>query len=294
VSEDWDDDFEFEEEMSLGSNKKDENRFSMVVPASIQAMQPSVKAYSGQIRELSLLVNDLKRLCRLGKETGMERGAYAHLWEEAQGIIKLASPDEDVNEAAEPEIDLAPSNESSRKRDGTSTDMNHRPLARRRSVFAPEDDIFGNWDQTDLESEPIRPRTPDNQVRSQGYPPGSVTRSVMEAMSSRQKGEDDELSNVKLNFDTNNLKELVKQASDLRNTLSDLVRKADRITQSPVRTPKRGERADGSPAFTRVFDEPPSSPTRRLTQSHSSNSGLTVGSVPSNGLSQRMQMMTVS
>jgi hypothetical protein len=119
----------------------------------------------------------------------------------------------------------------------------------------------------------------------------------------RQPTDDDyeeEHPTDRLNFDTNSLKELVKRAGDLRDALSDLVRKADHITQSPARTPRRdrgGKNEDGSPAFTRVFDDPTSSPTRKLPQSRSSNSVLSGGSVsasPSNGLSQRMQMMTVS
>ncbi|KAI1380160.1 hypothetical protein F4677DRAFT_252363 [Hypoxylon crocopeplum] len=324
ASEDWDDDFEFEEEGDFGLPAgKDETRFSMVVPASIQATQPTIKAHSGQIRELSLLVNDLKRLCRLGREMDMLGGLSARLWREAEGIIALASPDEDPAEIVDT------------KHDSSSTVVNHfdaqfidqgfdgsclddhasakvtesqrnavvrdRPVGRRRSVFSPDDDIFGTWDHPDDEPVPNRPKTPENQIGNPEFGSTSVARSVMEAMHSRQSKpnvsrEDHESPSEKLNFDTNSLKELVKRASDLRDGLSDLVRKADHLTQSPVRTPKH-TRPDGSPAFTRVFDDPTSSPTRRLPQSKSNNSILSNGSVgasPSNGIGQRMQMMTVS
>lgn len=327
VSEDWDDDFEFEEEtdFALVTGKKHDKRFSMVVPPSIQATQPTVKAHSGQIRELSLLVNDLKRLCRLGREMDMLRGSSSILWREAGDIIALASPDEDSStDETTPELKssdddpvLVDPRFSAQGFDGTSLDdfehdsrasPNHkasgnpdRRSSRRRSVFSPEDDIFGTWDQVEVTAVPDRPVTPDkldinNKIRSTGD-----ARSVMAAMRSQTPKPAPSLgyepSNTKLNFDTNSLKELVKQASELRDALSDLVRKADCITQSPARTPRR-DRNDGSPAFTRVFDGPTPSPSRRLPQSHSSSSVLSSASVagsPSNGngLNQRMQMMTV-
>ncbi|KAH9907370.1 hypothetical protein F4778DRAFT_535518 [Xylariomycetidae sp. FL2044] len=322
VSEDWDDDFEFEEELDFepAVGKKNDNRYSMVVPASIQATQPTVKAHSGQIRELSLLVNDLKRLCRLGREMEMLNGSSAKLWREAEGIIALASPDEDSVDDAAASKDKGDKKASPVRSpvleqgfDGASLDnpeviqaqrhvvVRDRTPGRRRSVFSPEDDVFGTWDQPGEDTTEPRPRTPGNPAIDNGLRSSSVARSVMEAMQLRyaepdEDNDEDEPSNVKLNFDTNSLKELVKRASDLRDGLSDLVRRADHITQSPARTPKH-TRADGSPAFTRVFDEPSSSPTRRVPHSRSSNSVLSsqsVGASPSNGLSQRMQMMTVS
>lgn len=315
VSEDWDDDFDFEEpDPGQPTGTKEDSSFPMVVPASIQATQPTVKAHSGQIRELSLLVNDLKRLCRLGREMDMLKGPTEKLWREAEGVIALASPDEDDPAATEPneipssKIDSVSSDGCyfAQGFDGASLDEvelgaktnsrtqpGHRALGRRQSVFSPEDDIFGTWERTE-DSAMNRPKTPENRVDAKGYPSNSATRSVMAAMQSREANFG---SNAKLNFDTNSLKELVKQASDLRDSLSDLVRRADRITQSPARTPKR-TRHDGSPAFTLVFDEPSSSPTKRMPQSHSNSSvlsgGDSIGESPNNGLGQRFHMMTVS
>lgn len=325
ASEDWDDDFEFEEEEEFGlaTGKTDESRFSMLVPASIQATQPTIKAHSGQIRELSLLVNDLKRLCRLGREMDMLDSTSTKLWREAEGIIALASPDEDPAEADDSKKEPSNTNGSATDArfmdqgfDSASLDdqgssrvsesqrnavIRDRPVGRRRSVFSPDDDIFGTWDQAEEEAASNRPITPVNRVASPEFKSASTARSVMDVMQPRQprlsaNHDEGEPSSGKVNFDTNSLKELVKRASDLRDGLSDLVRKADHLTQSPARTPKH-TRPDGSPAFTRVFDEPTSSPTRRVPHSHSSNSILSNGSVttsPSNRLGQRMQMMTVS
>jgi hypothetical protein len=305
VSEDWDNDFEFEEEddrsvTALGGEKS-EHRFSMLVPASIQAAQPTVKAHSGQIRELSLLVNDLKRLCRLGREMNMLNSSSAQLWHEAEGIIALASPDEDAEGGDTNNTegsDFAAFGERYIETgfDGSSLDAPISP-PRRRSAFMPDDDIFGTWDITDGTVRGDRPKTPDNPIAEPHST--SVARSVMESMHTRRVKSDveaadnvngEERSNGKLNFDTNSLKELVKRAGDLRDSLSELVRREDHITQSPVRTPKH-TRADGSPAFTRVFDDPSTSPTRRLTNH---NKPALNSASPSNGISRRMQMMTVS
>lgn len=318
VSEDWDDDFEFEEEVGsdMGSaGIKNETGFSMLVPASIQATQPTVKAHSGQIRELSLLVNDLKRLCRLGREMSMLVGSSAKLWREAEGIIALASPDEDTDstdvETAD-DANSAPIDERFIEKgfDGASLEVKespqqrNSPSSRRRSVFSPDDDIFGTWDHANSGNIGERPRTPENpaiEPRST-----SVARSVMASMRKHRttfdpdgKHNDDDDDNEhytkKMNFDTNSLKELVKRAGDLRDRLSELVRREDHITQSPARTPKR-TRPDGSPAFTRVFDEPMSSPTRRLSHVHTKPAltSTSVSTSPSNGISRRMQMMIVS
>ncbi|RYP76502.1 hypothetical protein DL771_001736 [Monosporascus sp. 5C6A] len=322
VSEDWDDDFEFEElDPCVAAGKRDDNRRSMIVPPSIQATQPSVRAHSGQIRELSLLVNDLKRLCRLGRDADILTGSSASLWREAEGIIALASPDEDSAEETDPEsMPSSTDSEHTGRRfpaqglDGASFDdfgYDTRTFARqkvsrsadrlgvrRRSVFSPEDDVFGTWDHADMSAVPDHPATPDNVSSTSGIRSSGVAKSVMAAMWSRRSkaaaNAENGTAKTKLNFDTNSLKELVRQASELRDALSDLVRKADRITESPARTPRR-ERGDGSPAFTRVFDDPTASPTRRLPQSRSSSSVLSAGSVstsPASGL-QRMQMMTV-
>ncbi|KAK7942879.1 uncharacterized protein PG986_011992 [Apiospora aurea] len=328
VSEDWDEDFEFEEDADAGFSEgvKTGNRLSMVVPASIAATQPTVKAHSGQIRELSLLVNDLKRLCRLGREMDMLSGSSATLWREAEGIIALASPDEDDADTSATNVQLenlepqladdrfidegfdGSALEEQSHRGKISDQMKtavvkERPAARRRSVFSPEDDIFGTFQQSQ-DGACESPSTPDTQQAKLPFSPSSVARSLMESMQLRRReptdGSDDESANGRLNFDTNSLKELVKRAGDLRDSLSDIVRKADRITQTPARTPRRDrseKNEDGSPAFTRVFNDPSSSPAKRIPHSHSSSSVLNGGTIntPSpNGLSQRLQMMTVN
>lgn len=327
VSEDWDDDFEFEgDEAAVCSpgGKDSATSFSMVVPASIQATQPSVRAHSGQIRELSLLVNDLKRLCRHGKDLDILNGPAAAKWAEAENIIALASPDEDEPDdlgSSKPSVDFDRSKIDDRFLeegfDGSFLDLGDDPFGipepemsktavvrerhspRRRSVFSPDDDIFGNWPLAEASAKPAWPRTPDR--TSSPNRNSAVISTVIEAMKQQRSKADTakatpaKTPDTKLFFDTNSLQELVKRAGQLRDSLSDAVRRAELLTQSPAGTPRRERHArhhnpDGSPAFTRVFAEPASTPPRRLPQSHSSTSVLSRASVES----PRMQMMTVS
>lgn len=329
VSEDWDDDFDLGEELSgpVGG-KGTATSFSMLVPPSIQATQNTVKVHSGQIRELSLLVNDLKRLCRHAKDLDIIDGSSAAKWKEAENIIELAAPDEEEDDElplpmpAEPadEFDVSSIDErfldegfdaaslerkpsynsfSTQDPDMSKTAVvRERQLVRRRSVFSPEDDIFGNsWPLPEETTTPYRPRTPDQSRHS--HRDSAMISIVMEAMQQQRAAEPVRRrspvkpSQSKLFFDTNSLQELVKRASQLRDSLSDVVRRAEVLTQSPAGTPRRERHsrlADGSPAFTRVFTEPPASPPNRLPKSHSANTVLSRTSVDS----PRMQMMTVS
>ncbi|KAK3292640.1 uncharacterized protein B0H64DRAFT_233458 [Chaetomium fimeti] len=326
ASEDWDDDFEFEEDESVicsPGGKDSATSFAMVVPASIRATQPSVRAHSGQIRELSLLVNDLKRLCRHGKDLDILRGPMATKWVEAEGIIALASPDEDEDEeldSTRPSTDFDRSNIDDRFLeegfDGSILDhiddpfgfpepemsktavIRERHSPRRRSVFSPEDDIFGNWPLNEGSATPAKPHTPSR--CSSLSRNSTIISSVIEAMKQQQKSDSikspaPKIPDAKLFFDTNSLQELVKRAGQLRDSLSDAVRRAELLTQSPAGTPRRErhprhQNPDGSPAFTRVFVDPASSPPRRLPTSRSTPSILSRASVDS----PRMQMMTVN
>ncbi|KLU86687.1 hypothetical protein MAPG_05699 [Magnaporthiopsis poae ATCC 64411] len=344
VSEDWEEDFEFDEEpITLAEGDAAGNRFSMIVPASIQATQPTVKAHSGQIRELSLLVNGLKRLCRHGRDLDLLNES-AELWKEAEDIIKLASPDEDEaaasGDAESANFDLPVVSERYTDEGFDAASLNYseesfevseqpgmsktavvreRQVARRRSVFPPEDDIFGGWPSPEEHAKPATPQTP-NRTRQTDTPDSAVIASVIEAMQQQQQQQQQQRrsssapvkgfppkthADSKLFFDTNSLQELVKQANVLFHVLSDIVRKAELITQSPAMTPKRERhlRRDGSPAFTRVFTDPttaPPSPPKRLLKSSHSNSSVISGRpsaesrASTSGLGPRLHMMTVS
>ncbi|KAH0601710.1 hypothetical protein MHUMG1_00589 [Metarhizium humberi] len=336
VSEDWDEDFEFGGLNDGPGGKDHEDLFA--VPESIRASQPSVKAHSGQIRELSLLVNDLKRLCRHGRELNMLNGEQKPFWKEAEGIIALASPDEgsanedgqseasiymDAFEAANPpgdEVDID-DNLSFDRLDAViernepvmskTAVVRERQSPRRRSVFSPDDDIFGaNWPLSDdrpRSNRPSRPRTPENPPAKLQDVDG-VVRSVIESVQYRstlataqpaaQGSRKRDTGPNRMHFDTNSLKLLVRRAGELRDILSDLIRRADQLTQSPARTPRHERRLDSSPAFTRVFDDPGSSPARRPVKSRGNSTTIverpSSENSPPSSIGRRVPLMTVN
>lgn len=330
VSEDWDEDFEFGGDEHEHDGEADNHLFS--VPESIRASQPSVKAHSGQIRELSLLVNDLKRLCRHGRDMDMLDGPQKTLWKEAEGVIALASPDEEEEDSMDGENDDGNSSDDAMDEfdhnDGFSDDdfadlsfskldmafdikepmsktavVRERHSPKRRSVFSPDDDIFGgNWPLVDdnvPSSHSSRSRTPElRDDRQQDAARGA--RSVMEAMHrSNPNRETQPRLDTKMHFDTNSLKVLVKRAGELRDSLSDVVRRAEQITQSPAATPRRDRQADSSPAFTRMFDEPGSSQSRRTVRHRGNLSSLLDTPSPdssssSSPMPRRLQTMIAS
>ncbi|PHH52496.1 hypothetical protein CFIMG_005808RA [Ceratocystis fimbriata CBS 114723] len=347
ASEDWGEDFEFgDEPTAIDANTADSelrSSFLMLVPASIQASQPSLRAHTGHIRELSLLVNDLKRLCRHGRELNLTSGSHQQLWEEAEGIIALASPDDEelesgVEAPASP-IDF-PSDLSdqvlddsfdeadiSRLDDLENPDHNissdnvptNPVFARRRSVLMPDDDIFGGGGSS-ISSSPPRvvsvssqwplcgdetvisefPQTPNSHTRTPQKHINGAVRSVAAAVHHSSTSDNGRGNDGKFHFDTTSLKTLVKQASDLRGRLACVLHQHDPISQSPVRKSAVNR---ASPAFTQVFNNPATSPSRLSTRPRApstlSISSLVVAEEPATALSeaqdlgQRMQLVTL-
>ncbi|ODA82302.1 hypothetical protein RJ55_00809 [Drechmeria coniospora] len=332
VAEDWDEDFEFGGNITTQDGTPVNDMFA--VPESIRATQPSVKAHSGHIRELSLLVGDLRRLCCHGREMSMLDGEQRGLWKEAEGIIALASPDEDdTNEdhedhesASSVHLDAADAIDSPLDDGHDAPSMNRldaaiecqetamsktavvreRQSPRRRSVVSPEDDIFGgSWPSADEGSQPnrlSRPRTPEGRASK----PGEVTGVVRSKLGSKQHHDTptgplqqprNNTNNNTVQFDTNSLKALVRRAGELRDILSDSIRRADQATQSPARTPRHERHQESSPAFTRVFDDPGSSPPRRSTIHSLANSLMDHESgdkSPRTPINRRVPLMTAA
>lgn len=320
VSEDWDNDFEFEGTSFENADQGDIAMESsgMLVPIAIQASQANVVGHVGQIREVCLLVEDLKRLRLLAKEKGLLDGSSAPLWKEAEGIIALAVPDEEDLTLSPPhspssimfdreppaeEYDVEPE-DLVRPEAPFEVLKNGRPTGlvynggtvRRRSVFSPDDDIFG----AALHSPPSRDhlRPPPTSPRPSSVRSASdVARSVMETMHQHRATSDPLLkemvaeSSSKMPFDTTSLRDLVHRASVLSRTLGDLIRKSDGRSPSPETVPQR----ESSPAFTRVFTDPMANPPKSLPRSQSNNSVLSnsIDTSPTRSLGQRMHMMTV-
>lgn len=324
-SEEWDGDFEFD---NLDADFEDDGdtrmeNSGMLVPPAIQASQESVVGHVGQIREVCLLVEDLKRLRLLAREKDLLGGASAPLWKEAEGIIALAVPDEEDPTLSPPQspssvvfssetvqdnyVDDGPDVEDI-ERPGAPIEVLNRhgrptgfiydgDTVRRRSVFAPDDDIFGAGASVSPRAMRDYLRPPFTSPRPASIKVSSeYARSVMETMHQHRATSDPIIKEMaiqtpnKMPFDTTSLRDLVHRANVLTRTLSDLIRRADN-SQSPEVSPQR----ESSPAFTRVFTDPMASPPKRLDRSQSNNSILSgsIDSSPTRTLGQRMHMMAV-
>ena len=322
VSEDWDNDFDFEKVDDEGDSDVMMENSGMLIPPTIQASQASVVGHVGQIREVCLLVEDLKRLRLLAKEKGLLIGKSAPLWKEAEGIIALAVPDEEDATLSQPQspssIDFNLDISDDKLHDGRDgyddfqkhkaqlekLDGNIRPggfaynskTVRRRSVFSPEDDIFGAGlgisPKENLLGPPYTPRA--SSIRSSS----DVARSVMETMHQHRAISDPFMKEMsahstnKMPFDTTSLRDLVHRANVLSRTLGELIRKSDGGSQSPEVSPHR----DSSPAFTRVFTDPMAQPPKHLPRSQSNNSMLngSIDASPTRSIGPRMHMLTAA
>jgi hypothetical protein len=293
VSEDWDNDFEFDSQNGSDGECSGNKGNIMFVPPAIQASQANVVGHVGQIREVCLLVEDLKRLRTLAQEKGILNGSAADKWREAEGIIALATPDEEdetLSPARSPSVDLSRSNsvrnDGSSRLDPSNTRVDNQ--APRRSVLMPDDDIFGSGP---AEHDPF-----DNHSTKSA---AAIAKSLMENLHQHRAISDPILSNSeyrasnKMPFDTTSLKDLVQRASSLSRTLAELIRSTDQGPASPECV-RQGER-ESSPAFVRVFTDPMNEALRPIHRSQSNNSTMSsnIDSSPSRSLARRMQMMTV-
>lgn len=323
VSEDWDNDFEFDNEDADDSANGESNvsNSTMLVPPAIQASQANVVGHVGQIREFCLLVEDLKRLRGLAREKGLLDEPPAGLWREAEGIIALAVPDDEDLTLSPPRSPISNSFDyesvDEKYRDGgfdidelsspraASFSSNARPngrahdgyATRRRSFFSPENDIFGPTVSQRGGAEQSQSTYASHQHNSKNST--EVARFVMEhihqhrAYSEPPCDTQTELPK-KMPFDTTSLRDLVHRASTISRTLAEIIRKADALTQSPIRN--RQDDRDSSPAFTRVFVDPLESPSKNLQRSQSNNSILngSIDASPTGVMGQRIHMMTVA
>lgn len=328
ASEEWDGDFEFEDDGAADPDADIEGS-SMLVPPAIQASQENVVGHVGQIREVCLLVEDLKRLRLLAREKDLLVGPSAPLWKEAEGIIALAVPDEEdptlsptLSPTQSPTsvvfgsevvdgvlVDQGPDAEDIERPEAPLEVLNRhgRPTGfvydgntvRRRSVFVPDDEIFGPGPSLSPPADREYLHPPSNSPRPSSMKNSSeYARSVMQNMHQTRSTSDPLLSELthqslnKMPFDTTSLRDLVHRASVLRSKLSDIIRKSDGSFQISDTTPKHGS----SPAFTRVFTDPVANPPKSPGRSHGNNSilGSSIDASPSRSLGQQhMHMMTV-
>lgn len=308
VSEDWDGDFDFEEthrsvrQTTPGSDAtQSSNPSGMLVPRAILERQASVHGQFGQVKELTLLVEELKRLRQQATVQGIIQGQSAELWKEAEGIINLATLDDEEQEFPPPRSPLATGSEFD-----VFDEDSPLSLGRRKSGYQHREDRLSNGEgtpssQKSSRSSPDKPAL-DTPTKSRPRKESAAkAKSVLETIH-QQRVEynspfsDARSSQKKLPFDTTSLRDLVTRAGVVTRALKEIVRRAENGTLSPSTKPQPTIPPD--PLFSQIFQQPPStsplSKTPRLTQSSKSNN-FRGGPMANNDndINGHMKMMTV-
>ena len=318
-SEDWDCDFDFEEapraNKQLPSNS-DPTRPSlssgMLVPRNILERQASVHGQFGQVKELALLVEDLRRLQQQAAAQGIMQGQSSELWKEAEGIINLATLDDDEPEIFPPRSPHSPNSEFD-----IFDEDSPSIRSRQRSVISPlREERGSNVEDSSSAQVSIRPLQDlqglENPSRPTSRPrkeSSARAKYVLETIHQQRNHYDAAMLDApfaqkKLPFDTTSLKDLVTRAGVVTRALKEIVRQAENGPQTPE--PRSSTQRD-PPYISQMFQQPPLSPTfsksPRVTQSprsskspKSQRSGTFMGgslATNDNEINGHMKMMTV-
>ncbi|KAL9584407.1 MAG: hypothetical protein Q9212_002143 [Teloschistes hypoglaucus] len=324
VSEDWDGDFEFEEKPPTPKIVPAEDgpirssiSSGMLVPRSIMERQASVHGQFGHVKELTILVEELKLLRQQASSLDVLSGPSAELWKEADGIINLATLDDDEPDFFSPRspnspgLDFDPFEEDSpavsdRRRSTASPSRDHGPDdADRRS---------GNY--TPANSTPDRSRLETPHTSRPRKESAAKAKSVLETIHQQRSHYSPGLLNErtpskKLPFDTTSLRDLVTRAGVVTRALKEIVRRAEKAadgssastrpdSSSDDSTPPPGPPPKPDPPFSQIFQPPGSSPSRsktpRVTQSPKGSSNNFRGANIArndNEINGHMKLMTV-
>jgi Septation protein etd1 len=291
VSEEWTDDFEFDEDDYDAQQGFEPSVTGMKVPQAIIDRQASVHGQFGQVQEFMLLVQELKRLRHQGTVLELMGGSSHHLWEDAESIINLATLNEDDEELIPPQSPGFPGSF-----DDFEDDLS--PASRPWQQCNPSiEDGLKAIPTSMLNSIPATPPT--------GRPRGeslAQAKQFLQTMHQNRTGTesspfDDRSHPPKLPFDTQDLRDLVTRTGVVTRALKDIVRKAEGVLISPDGTPKEPRDPPFSQIFKRPEDLSPSSKKPGLPKSTSLNSyinGSLASSTDDRDRSGHMNMMTVT
>ena len=311
VSEDWDNDFEFDEPTSLiEPSEAREGKAGvietpgMLVPRAILERQASVHGQFGQVKELTQLVEELRSLRHQASEYGIIHGQAYELWKEAEGIIDLATLDQEEQEYQMPRSPNSPSFEMDGFDDDSPTSQ-RRPMSHLSDVSeiaTAQQDRNGSR-QTLPQSSPSPPNLgspPQGRSRKDSV---AKAKSVLEHIHQQRSSLDPPLKHTtkspqkKLPFDTTSLRDLVTRAGVVTRALKEIIRRVEN-PDDPFPTPDRRPSNPPDPPFSQIFHQPHSSPpsnrSPRMGKSSSHNSFLG-GSMTGNDndINGHMKMMTV-
>ena len=281
-SEDWDGDFDFEEPSPRGgrrgSSSNEPMRTSlpsgMLVPKAILERQATVHSQFGQVKELTLLVEELKRLQQQASVLEIMTGQSVELWKEAEGIINLATLNDDEDDLFPPRSPRSPGGF-----DLDAFDEDSPSNRRRRSGLSPpmEDRLSAIDDtSTQTSSRPSQELSHSNVHTPRVHTPptsrprkesSAKAKSVLETIHQQRSHLDPVLLgdagmvHKKLPFDTTSLKDLVTRAGVVTRALKEIVRRAEDVPPTPEPQDPSTRKDPPDPPFSQMFSNPPPSPS---------------------------------
>ncbi|GFF94960.1 hypothetical protein IFM61606_07907 [Aspergillus udagawae] len=241
VSEDWDSDFEFDDaEMDNDDLRpsRTSSRRGMIVPAAILERQASLHGQFGQVQELTLLVEELKRLRHRASFLNIVQGPSSELWQEAEGIVNLATVDDEENNDSPPR---SPSSLTFSFDDSEGESSNLADPSKRTSG--------DSWRASLSEKLP-----PNLNVSCDT---SAKAKSVLDLIYQQRVSHDPTLRNprhsrsTKLPFDTQSLHDLVIRAGVVTRALKEVIRKEEGVITTPD-----DKTQSSDPPFSRIFDQP--------------------------------------
>lgn len=307
VSEDWNDDFEFEEPNirdGQGNGSRDFDSTSRTipdfVPKAILERQASVHGQFGQVREFALMVEELKRLRAQASSLGIIEGPSVELWKEAEGIINLATQDDDEREYSPPHSPSSPRSNPDPFEEDSVTIQNrrispHSPTQEQVTVKRDSHDFGSAMPNLAALSRFTTPPPPMRTRKESSAKAKSVLETIYQ-----QRGNDDSLltdvdsrTQKKLPFDTTSLRDLVIRAGVVTRAVKEIVRKAENTPQAQTRQLS----PPPDPLFSQIFVQPDESPltAKGRVSKKTNNNGLRPGAISGNEneINGHMKMMTV-
>lgn len=276
VTEDWNEDFDFEEALpelpsALIEDRRIDSGHAMFIPKSIQEQQQNVVANIGLLREWGLLIEELKELRIRAAALGMLAGPHAEAWSEVEAMIDLA--DQESHEAT---LEPRRSPPSSPGFDDFDFDEPMREAvqtarARARSIRTPQPPMLRDEDDVAIFSEPQTPsRTILTRPRKDSE---AVARSVIEALQTKRTVSDPTSMQPqkpvkKVPFDTATLRHIVPYVNGVKRKIKEALREAEGLYTSPARQIVAEDDleddfdfSDDEPSFRTIFTDPRSDAT---------------------------------
>ena len=272
-NEKWDNDFEFDEAPAVQDAMAEPRPSNgVIVPREILESQASVHGQFGQVKELTLLVEELRRLHHQAGAYGLLNGQSAGLWKEAEGIIDLATLDEDEpprspnstgfefdvfdEETATPNARHRRSN-TIRSRHDSQPQMEALPSTHPTNFPSPVDSRQGTPNGRPRQDSVARAKSVLENINQHRSPIDLSLEPVQERTVSSSPSKP-----AKMHFDTTSLRDLVTRAGVVTRALKEIIRKAEDPGYIP-QTPERRSASPPDPPFvSQIFhhNSPHSSP----------------------------------